>query len=89
MDLLFDAGENVGNENLDAKIYNHVKVPIVRLLGGYAGCSLPSQELCREFSNQLDVSTIGLLLLKTLIQDYYYNNHAVLLWKHWKAIVIP
>ena len=89
MDLLFDAGENDVNENLDAKIHNHVKVPIVRLLGGYAGCNLPSQELCREYSNQLDLSTIDLLLLKTLIQDYYSNNHAVLLWKHWKEIIIP
>ena len=45
---MFDAGENDGNENLDAKIYNHVKVPIVRILGGYACCNLPSQELCKQ-----------------------------------------
>ena len=43
MDLSFDVGEKAGNKNSDGKIYNHVKVPIVRLLGGYAGCNLPSQ----------------------------------------------
>ena len=70
MDLSFDAGEKVGNKNSDAKIYNHVKVPIVRVLGGYACCNLPSQEVCKQLCMlQRVMSNIVQLVMSKIVMS--------------------